>query len=110
MKIVPILAFILSLHCTLFAQQKITVEDIYTGAFRAKGMDELQALKLSNHYTVLNFDRSTKSFQIDLYDFATLNKISTLLDTKNQPLLIDGIDFLRRNLLDFKAILLAVKN
>lgn len=92
MKIVPILAFILSLHCTLFAQQKITVEDIYTGAFRAKGMDELQALKLSNHYTVLNFDRSTKSFQIDLYDFATLNKISTLLDTKNQPLLIDGID------------------
>jgi dipeptidyl-peptidase 4 len=92
MKIAPILAFILSLHCTLFAQQKITVEDIYTGAFRAKGMDELQALKLSNHYTVLNFDRSTKSFQIDLYDFATLNKISTLLDTKNQPLLIDGID------------------
>lgn len=92
MKIVPILAFILTLQCTLFAQQKITVEDIYTGAFRAKGMDELQALKLSNHYTVLNFDRSTKSFQIDLYDFATLNKISTLLDTKNQPLLIDGID------------------
>lgn len=92
MKIVPILAFILTLQCTLFAQQKITVEDIYTGAFRAKGMDELQALKLSNHYTVLNFDRSTKSFQIDLYDFATLNKIITLLDTKNQPLLIDGID------------------
>lgn len=92
MKIVPILAFILTLQCTLFAQQKITVEDIYTGAFRAKGMDELQALKLSNHYTVLNFDRSTKSYQIDLYDFATLNKISTLLDTKNQPLLIDGID------------------
>ena len=92
MKIVHVLAFIIAFQSSLFAQQNITVEEIYTGAFRAKGMDELQALKNTNQYTVLNFDRSTKSFQIDLYDFATLNKLNTLLDTKNQPLLKDGID------------------
>jgi dipeptidyl-peptidase 4 len=74
------------------AQQKVTIEEIYTGAFRAKGMDELQAMKLSNQYTVLNTDRSSRSQQIDLYDYATLNKISTLLDTKNHKALSDGID------------------
>jgi dipeptidyl-peptidase-4 len=92
MKIVHVLTFIIAFQSSLFAQQNITVEEIYTGAFRAKGMDELQAQKNTNQYTVLNFDRSTKSFQIDLYDFATLNKLNTLLDTKNQPLLKDGID------------------
>ena len=57
--------------CTLaVAQQKITVEDIYTGTFRAKGMDELQSLKNTNQYTVLNFDRPSRTKQIDLYDFA----------------------------------------
>lgn len=74
------------------AQTPLTLEEIYTGAFRAKGMDELQAMKLSNQYTVLNTDRSTRSQQIDLYDYATLKKISTLLDTKNHQALSEGID------------------
>lgn len=76
----------------IVAQQKLTVEEIYTGAFRAKGMDELQSMKNTNQYTVLNSDRETKSQQIDLYDFATLQKVSTLLDTKNHKELSDGID------------------
>ncbi len=76
----------------IVAQQKVTVEEIYSGAFRAKGMDELQAMKNTNQYTVLNFDRTTKTMQIDLYDFATLKKNSTLIDTKNFTELADGID------------------
>ncbi len=68
---------------SVFGQQKITVEDIYRGAFRTKGMDELQAMKNANQYTVLNSDKVYKTMQIDLYDFATLKKVSTLLDTKN---------------------------
>ena len=75
-----------------FSQQKITVEDIYTGQFRTKGMDELQAMKNTNQYTILNSDRSSKSQQIDLYDYATLKKVATLLDTKSFPALADGID------------------
>lgn len=65
------------------AQQKITLEEIWGGAFRTQGMDELQALKNTNQYTVLNFDRGSRSMQIDLYDYATLKKVSTLIDTKN---------------------------
>jgi dipeptidyl-peptidase-4 len=72
-------------------QQKISIEAIYTGAFRAKGMDDLQALKNTNQYTVLNFDRTSNSSQIDLYDFATLKKVATLIDSKDFSNL-EGID------------------
>ena len=75
-----------------FAQQKITVEDIYTGQFRAKGMDDLQAMRNTNQYTILNSDRTSRSQQIDVYDYATLKKVSTLIDTKNFPALSNGID------------------
>lgn len=86
------LSFFLLICLSAVAQQKITVEDIYTGAFRAKGMDELQSLKNTNQYTVLNFDRSNRSMQIDLYDFATLSKVSTIIDTKNHQELAAGVD------------------
>ncbi|WP_163397894.1 S9 family peptidase [Flavobacterium fluviatile] len=76
----------------VLGQQKITVENIYSGAFRTKGMDELQSLKNTNQYTVLNVDQASKSMQIDLYDFATLKKVSNLIDTKNHAELADGID------------------
>jgi len=77
---------------TVFGQQKITVESIYSGAFRAKGMDALQAMKNTNQYTVLNSNRENRSKQIDLYNYASLQKVRTLLDTKDFPLLNDGID------------------
>jgi dipeptidyl-peptidase-4 len=70
---------------TVFGQQKITVAEIYSGAFSAQVMDELQSMKNSNQYTVLNFDRKTKTMQIELYDFTTLKKAATLIDTKNHP-------------------------
>ncbi len=77
---------------TLFAQQKITVEAIYSGQFQAKKMDELQSMKNTNQYTVLNSDPVSRSLQIDLYDFASLKKVNTLIDTKNQSKLFEGID------------------
>lgn len=85
----------LLLCVSVFAQQKITVEQIYNGTFRAQGMDELKSLKNSNQYTVLNFDRASRSMQIDLYDFATLKKSATLIDTKDHKGLpsIDGYTF-----------------
>ena len=87
-----ITALLFFLCFTVFGQQKITVDEIFTGTFRAKGMDELQSLQNTNQYTVLNFDRATRSMQIDLYDFATLKKESNLIDTKNFTALADGID------------------
>lgn len=87
-----ITVLLLFLVATVFGQQKITVEDIFSGAFRAKGMDELQSLKNTDQYTVLNVNQASRSMQIDLYDFATLKKVSNLIDTKNYSALAEGID------------------
>ena len=80
---------------SIFAQQKITVEQIYNGTFRAQGMDALQSLKNTNQYTVLNMDRASRSMQVDVYDYATLKKSATLIDTKDHKGLpfIDGYTF-----------------
>jgi dipeptidyl-peptidase-4 len=85
-----VVLFLLTL--SVKGQQKLSVEEIYSGAFRTQGMDELQSMKNTNQYTVLNFDRATRSMQIDLYDFATLKKVSTLLNSKSFAVLADGID------------------
>ena len=86
------IALFLFLCFTVVGQQKITIDEIYNGTFRAQGMDELQSLKNTNQYTVLNADRQSRSMQIDLYDFATLKKVSTLIDTKSHRELSEGID------------------
>ncbi|MEC5164988.1 dipeptidyl-peptidase-4 [Flavobacterium sp. PL11] len=87
-----IIAVFLFLCFTVVGQEKITIEQIYNGTFRTKGMDELQSLKNTNQYTVLNADRQSRSMSIDLYDFATLKKVTTLIDTKAFPALSNGID------------------
>ncbi|KDN54795.1 S9 family peptidase [Flavobacterium seoulense] len=79
------------LTASVFAQQKITVESIYRGAFRTQDMDELHLLKKSNQYTVLNYNQATQSTQIDLFDFATLQKTATIIDSKDHKDLA-GID------------------
>jgi len=73
------------------AQQQITLQEIWGGAFRAKGMDDLNAMRNTNQYTVLNYNGTSKTSQIDLYDFASLNKVGTIIDSKNFSEL-DGID------------------
>lgn len=75
----------LLLSVSVFGQQKITVDEIFSGAFRTKGMDALTSMSNTNQYTVLDMDRNTKSTQIDLYDFATLQKVSSLISTKDFP-------------------------
>jgi dipeptidyl-peptidase-4 len=73
------------------AQQKITLQEIWGGAFRTKGMSDLAAMQNTNEYTVLTtYDRNGNA-TIDLYDFATLNKVGTLIDSKNHTQL-QGID------------------
>ena len=52
MKKLSLFALLFVCVVTSVAQQKITVEDIYTGAFRAKGMDELQSMKNTNQYCI----------------------------------------------------------
>ncbi len=76
---------------SMLSQKQLTLEEIWSGAFRAEGMTALEAMKNTNQYTVLDFDRASKSSQINLYDFATLSKVATLVDSKDFQEL-EGID------------------
>ena len=69
---------------TLSAQTKqITLEEIWGGAFRTERMDVLHSMKNGQQYSVLNFDRNSKSTSIDIYDYKTLKKIETLVNSSD---------------------------
>ncbi|MEC3907060.1 S9 family peptidase [Tamlana sp. 2201CG12-4] len=67
------------------AQTKnITLEDIWkNGTFRAEYMDALHSMANGQQYSVLNFDRATRSTSIDVYDYKTLKKVKTLVSSSN---------------------------
>lgn len=79
------LAFLLFAGISATAQKKISQEEIWNGTFRTQGMTSLNAMKNINAYTVLDYNRGNKSYQIDLYDFATLERTKNILNTKNFP-------------------------
>lgn len=75
---------------TLTAQQKnITLEEIWSGAFRTQGLDVLRSLNNGKEYAVLNYDRQSKSSTVDVYDYKSGQKVRTLLNSKD----LSGIDF-----------------
>ena len=69
----------------LSAQPKaITLEDIWKdGTFRTERMDVLHSLKNGRQYSVLNFDRVTRSTSIEIFDYKTLEKVNTMVSSVN---------------------------
>ena len=66
----------------LFAQEKeITLESIWNGTFRTEGMDVLHSMANGQQYSVLNFDRVTRTTSIDIYNYKTLKKVKTLVSS-----------------------------
>lgn len=66
----------------VFSQEKqITLQDIWSGQFRTEGMQALHSMANGNQYSVLNFDRETKTTTIDIYDYKTLEKVNTLVSS-----------------------------
>ena len=66
------------------AQNKdITLEEIWNGTFRTERIDALHSLKNGKQYSVLNFDRATRSSSIDIYDYQTLEKVKTLVSSSD---------------------------
>ncbi|SFN38140.1 dipeptidyl-peptidase-4 [Bizionia echini] len=77
-----LICFITSLFTTA-QSNKISLEDIWSGAFRTERMDALHSMNNGQQYSVLNFDRSSGSTTIDVYDYKTLNKERTLVNSAN---------------------------
>lgn len=70
---------------TVFAQKKnISLEDIWTnGTFRTERLNAFHSLKNSDHYTILNFDREQETSSLDKYDYQTLEKVATIVNSKD---------------------------
>jgi len=77
-----LLLFFVGLSVLTFAQEKkITIEEIYQGAFRTSGLDVLRSMKNGEHYTILNYNSADKSSSIDKYDYKTLEKVETIVNS-----------------------------
>ncbi|MEH6682146.1 MAG: S9 family peptidase [Sediminicola sp.] len=83
-------ALLLLLLCFLSslvtAQKKeVSLAEIWGGEFSTEGLDVLRSLKNGKQYTVLNFKRDTRTSSIDVYDYATLEKVETILTSADLP-------------------------
>lgn len=78
------LLFCLFLSLELLAQdKKISIEDIWNGAFRTEGMDVLHSMNNGQQYSVLNFDREARNTSVDIYDYKTLKKVKTVVSAND---------------------------
>ncbi|WP_452225110.1 S9 family peptidase [Lacinutrix chionoecetis] len=84
MKIYRFFAIFCFLATTLTTAQNksISLDDIWSnGTFRTERLDALHSLKNGQQYAVLNFDREKGSTTIDIYDYKTLEKVKTLVNS-----------------------------
>ena len=63
--------------------KQISLEEIWDGTFRTEGMQALHSMNNGKQYSVLNRDRSEKTASIDIYDYKTLEKVKTILNSSN---------------------------
>jgi dipeptidyl-peptidase-4 len=79
-----ILVLFLAAITSLSAQQKdITLEEIWSGTFRTNGLDVLRSLKNGKEYSVLNYDRNTKTSTVDVFNYKSGDKVRTLVTSND---------------------------
>ena len=79
-------AFSCLLVTTLITAQnkEITLDNIWNdGTFRTESLDALHSMNSGQEYSVLNFDRANGSTTIDIYDYKTLEKVKTLVNSSS---------------------------
>jgi len=87
--------FLVSTSLLTGQNKNITLDDIWNnGTFRTQRLDALHSMNNGQQYSVLNFDRKTGTTAIDIYDYKTLKKVKTLVNSEK----LDGV----RNFSDYK--------
>jgi dipeptidyl-peptidase-4 len=59
-------------------RDSFSLAQIWDGSFKTQDLTALHSMKNGKQYSVLNFDRSTGSTSIDLYDYVTFSKIKSI--------------------------------
>ncbi|SDR74996.1 dipeptidyl-peptidase-4 [Maribacter dokdonensis] len=73
---------LLSFSVIIWAQEKkISVSEIYQGAFRTEGLEALRSMNNGTQYTVLHTNRFSQSTTVDKYDYKTLEKVGTVVSS-----------------------------
>ena len=91
------------------AQKKqITLEDIWKdGTFSAERLQSIHSMANGQEYAVQNFDRASRTGSVDIYSYATGDKVRTAVSSAD----IDGLDYFISYEFsgDEKQVLLATK-
>ena len=69
----------------LFAQKQlkeITLKEIWNGTFSPERMNALNSMN-GDFYSLLNYERATRSSTVDKYSYQTLEKVATVVDSKD---------------------------
>jgi len=74
-----LLLFIISFTVATGQQKQINLQEIWSGAFRTQGLDELRSLKSGKQYAVLNYNQSSGESSVDVYDYLSGEKVNTLV-------------------------------
>ena len=61
--------------------KEITLDAIWNGTFRTEGMQSLHSMNNGKQYSVLNNEKGSTA--IDVYDYKTLSKVETLVNSKD---------------------------
>ena len=86
-----LITILILVSCKAFAQtntnqkvtkKEITLEKIWNGTFSPERMNSLNSMN-GDFYSLLNYDRETKSVTVDKYSYKTLEKVETIVDSKN---------------------------
>ncbi len=65
------------------AQKKdIALDEIWNGTFRTERMNSLNSMN-GDFYSLLNYDRNTKNTTVDKYSYASLEKVETIVNSKD---------------------------
>ena len=76
-----LLPFIISFTVSTGQQKQINLQEIWSGAFRTQGLDELRSLKSGKQYAVLNYNQSSGESSVDVYDYLSGEKVNTLVSS-----------------------------
>ncbi|MEN8965048.1 MAG: S9 family peptidase [Polaribacter sp.] len=60
--------------------KEITLEEIWNGTFSPERMNALNAMN-GDYYSLLNYDKETKTTTVDKYSYKTLKKVATVVNS-----------------------------
>ena len=82
-------AFLVATSFINAQNKEVTLEEIWGGEFRQEYLQSLRSLNNGEEYAVRNFDRATRTMNVDVYSYETGEKTRTLISSAD----IEGLDF-----------------